>query len=81
MNLTQLFKEIQEIIERVKEDGNNPLEIDVSIQIDDCVKRESHIIEDIKILYDNYGDVSGLCIFSDEIRDSIKFDNPHGLKE
>ena len=65
MVLTDLKHKIDEIIESVKEDGNNPDEIIVSVQIDD-MDGQSTWSTDIGIHYDNDCQVSGCCILGEK---------------
>jgi len=65
MNLLELKKEVDNAIERVKEDGRKPEEIIVSLQIDDIDNPDSGYVctdKDIECIYDNDCCASGFVI-------------------
>ena len=62
MNLIEHKNEILRIIDAVHEAGDDPNDVEVSIQIERGLQPPLYS-HDIEILYDNYGDVSGCVIY------------------
>lgn len=60
MNLLELKEQIDNAIERVHEDGRDPADIDVSLQIDVTVGYGVWT-KDVNVIYDNDSEASG-CV-------------------
>ena len=63
MNLIELKKAVNIAIEMVHEDGRNPKDILVSIQVD--INRSSPWSDDVRLVYDNDLNASGCVIVGD----------------
>jgi hypothetical protein len=62
MNLASLKAEIEKTIECVKEDGRDPVDVMVAVQVDNAAGKSVWSL-DVDVLYDNDCNVSDCVIF------------------